>query len=127
MFALSVAYDVLDNLNVELTWDRTFWSEYENLDFNFSPAIPGNPFEPAQARDWDDTDAFRIGLTYGVTKSLDLMAGFGYDKNPAPTERSVSNCPIPMPGCIRSVRSIRSTIRWISVSPCFMTIKRPAR
>jgi long-chain fatty acid transport protein len=85
VFALSVAYDVLANLNVELTWDRTFWSEYENLDFNFTPAIPGNPFEPAQVRDWDDTDAFRIGLTYGATKSLDLMVGFGYDKNPEPT------------------------------------------
>ncbi len=86
VFALSVAYDVLPNLNVELTWDRTFWSEYENLDFDFTPRIPGNPFEPPQARNWDDTDAFRIGLTYGVTKSLDLMAGFGYDNNPAPTE-----------------------------------------
>jgi long-chain fatty acid transport protein len=86
VFALSVAYDVLANLNVELTWDRTFWSEYENLDFNFTPVIPGNPFEPPQARNWDDTDAFRIGLTYGATKSLDLMVGFGYDKNPEPTE-----------------------------------------
>ena len=64
VFALSVAYDVLDNLNVELTWDRTFWSEYEELDFNFSPVIPGNPFEAPQERDWDDTNAFRIGLTY---------------------------------------------------------------
>ncbi|EKD37774.1 MAG: hypothetical protein ACD_75C00998G0001, partial [uncultured bacterium] len=73
VFALSAAYDVLDNLNVELTWDVTFWSEYETLDFNFSPAIPGNPFEPAQNRDWDDTNAFRIGVTYGVTKALDLM------------------------------------------------------
>ena len=86
VFALSVAYDVLDNLNVELTWDRTFWSEYENLDFNFSPAIPGNPFEPPQKRDWEDTDAFRIGVTYGVTKAIDLMVGFGYDNNPAPSE-----------------------------------------
>ena len=84
VFALSVAYDVLPNLNVELTWDRTFWSDYEDLDFNFSPAIPGNPFEPAIVKNWDDSDAFRIGLTYGVTKSLDLMAGFGYDKNPVP-------------------------------------------
>jgi long-chain fatty acid transport protein len=84
VFALSVAYDVLPNLNVELTWDRTFWSDYEDLDFNFSPAIPGNPYEPPVAKNWDDTDAFRIGLTYGVTKSLDLMAGFGYDKNPVP-------------------------------------------
>lgn len=86
VFALSVAYDVLDNLNVELTWDRTFWSEYENLDFDFTPAVPGNPFEPAQAREWDDTDAFRIGVTYAVSDVFTLMGGFGYDNNPAPTE-----------------------------------------
>lgn len=83
VFALSVAYDVLDNLNVELTWDRTFWSKYESLDFNFSPAIPGNPYEAPVAKDWDDADAFRIGVTYGATKELDLMVGFGYDTTPA--------------------------------------------
>ena len=86
VFALSVAYDVLPNLNVELTWDRTFWSKYEYLDFNFSPAIPGNPYEPPVPKHWDDSDAFRIGVTYGITKSLDLMAGFGYDKNPIPDD-----------------------------------------
>ncbi len=86
VLALSVAYDVVDNLNVELTWDRTFWSEYEFLDFNFSPAIPGNPFEVPQAREWDDTDAFRIGVTYAVSDTFTLMGGFGYDSNPAPDE-----------------------------------------
>jgi long-chain fatty acid transport protein len=86
VIALSVAYDVMDNLNVELTWDRTFWSEYETLDFDYSPQIPGNPFEVPVARDWDDTDAFRIGLTYGLNDAIDLMAGFGYDNNPIPTE-----------------------------------------
>ncbi|MCP3892977.1 MAG: aromatic hydrocarbon degradation protein [Desulfobulbaceae bacterium] len=84
--ALSVAYDVRDNLNVEVTWDRTFWSEYDILDFNYSPTIPGNPFEAPVARDWDDTDAFRIGVTYGVTDAIEVMAGFGYDNNPIPTE-----------------------------------------
>jgi long-chain fatty acid transport protein len=86
VFALSVAYDVLDNLNVELTWDRTFWSEYEDLDFNFSPVIPGNPFEAVMVRDWDDTDAYRIGLTWAVNETWTLMGGFAYDENPAPEE-----------------------------------------
>jgi long-chain fatty acid transport protein len=86
VFALSVAYDVLDNLNVELTWDRTFWSEYEDLDFNFSPVIPGNPFEATLVRDWDDTDAYRIGLTWAVNETWTLMGGFAYDENPAPEE-----------------------------------------
>ncbi len=86
VLAFSVAYDVLDNLNVELTWDRTFWSEYENLDFNYSPAIPGNPFEAPVDKYWDDTNAFRIGLTYALTDYLTLMGGFAYDENPVPTE-----------------------------------------
>lgn len=86
VFTLSVAYDIVDNLNVEFTWDRTFWSEYETLDFDFTPAIPGNPFEAPQARDWDDTDAFRIGVTYKMSDVFTLMGGFGYDNNPAPTE-----------------------------------------
>ncbi|BCL62306.1 hypothetical protein DGMP_29990 [Desulfomarina profundi] len=86
VFALSVAYDVLDNLNVELTWDRTFWSEYEVLDFDFTPTIPGNPFETPVPKNWDDTDTFRIGLTYGINDTVTLMGGFGYDNNPVPAE-----------------------------------------
>lgn len=86
VFTLAFAYDIRDNLNVEVGWDRTFWSEYESLDFNFSPNIPGNPFEAPQARDWDDTDAFRISVAWGVTDMVTLMAGFAYDQNPEPDE-----------------------------------------
>jgi long-chain fatty acid transport protein len=86
VFALSVAYDVLDNFNVELTWDRTFWSTYETLDFNFSPTDPGNLFEAPIPKDWDDTNAFRIGLTWDVNDTWTLMGGFAYDENPIPAE-----------------------------------------
>lgn len=86
VLAASLAYDILDNLTVELTWDRTYWSKYESLDFNFSPVDPFNPFDVPQTRNWTDTDAYRISVTYGVTDALTLMAGFGYDENPAPTE-----------------------------------------
>lgn len=86
VLAISGAYDILDNLTVEIEWDRTFWSEYEAIDFDFSPAIPGNPFEPAQTRNWDDTNAFRISATWGLNDMVTLMGGFGYDQTPAPTE-----------------------------------------
>ncbi|MBB1077980.1 outer membrane protein transport protein [Rhodoferax sp. 4810] len=86
VLAFSVAYDVLDNLNVELTWDRTFWSKYKDLNFNFSPVIPGNPFEPPVEKNWDDSNAFRLGLTYTLTDYLTLMGGFAYDQTPVPTE-----------------------------------------
>lgn len=86
VLAFSVAYDFTDSLNVEFTWDRTFWSEYKELDFDFTPVIPGNPYEPAVARDWNDTNAFRIGVTYALDDQIELMAGFGYDENPIPDE-----------------------------------------
>jgi long-chain fatty acid transport protein len=86
VLALSVAFAVSDNLTVEVLWDRTFWSEYDYLDFNFSPAIPGNPFEPAVARNWDDVSAYRVSMTWGVNDEMDLMAGIAYDETPAPTE-----------------------------------------
>ena len=86
VLAFSAAYDVLDNLNVEVTWDITFWSEYDALDINYTPNIPGNPFEAPVERNWDDTNAFRIGVTYGMSDAITLMAGFGYDENPIPTE-----------------------------------------
>lgn len=84
--ALSAAYDVVDNLNVEFTWERTFWSEYETLDFDFTPPVPGNPFEAPQARNWDDVNAYRLGVTWKLNDTFTLLGGFGYDENPAPTE-----------------------------------------
>jgi long-chain fatty acid transport protein len=87
VLAASFAYDVLDNLNLEFTWDRTFWSSYDKLDFDHDPQIPNNPYEPAHVKDWKDTNAFRLGMTYGVTSKVDLMAGIGYDENPVPDDK----------------------------------------
>jgi len=73
---------VTDRVNVELTWDRTFWSEYDTFDFNFHTYIPGNPFEAAVPRNWEDSDAFRLGLTWKASSVLTLMGGFAYDQSP---------------------------------------------
>lgn len=86
VFALSVAYDVLDNLNVELTWDRTFWSTYKVLDFNFTPAAMYPNYEQPIPKDWNDSNCFRVGLTWDVNDTLTLMGGFAYDETPVPSE-----------------------------------------
>ena len=39
VLAVSGAYTFFDKLTVELTWDRTFWSEYKNLDFNYDASL----------------------------------------------------------------------------------------
>ncbi len=83
VFTLAGAY-TWNALTVELAWDRTFWSEYESLDFQFgnpmAEAIFGNPIP----KNWDDTDAFRISASYAFNEAFTGMLGFAIDSNPVP-------------------------------------------
>ena len=83
VFALSTAFEPIDKLTVELTWDRTFWSEYEELDLanSYYPDVPGVQTFP---KEWDDSNCYRIGLSYQYSDVLELMGGFAYDETPIP-------------------------------------------
>jgi long-chain fatty acid transport protein len=87
VLAISGAY-TFERLTVELTYDRTYWSEYETLAFIYDTPLT-NPvlaqaFGTPSPKDWKDTNAFRIGLTYQLTTAVALMGGFAYDENPVP-------------------------------------------
>jgi len=87
VLAIAGSYTFFDQLTVELEYDRTFWSEYENIDFDF-PTSLGNPFltgafDLPKAKDWEDSDAWRISVSYDIN-AFTLMAGFGIDENPIP-------------------------------------------
>lgn len=76
-----------DTFTLEFVYERTFWSEYKNLDFNYSPDVT-NPtlksaFDDAIDKSWKDTDTFRIGATYKIDR-LTLMCGFAIDETPIP-------------------------------------------
>jgi len=81
-----------DRVTLEFVYERTFWSAYKTLDFEY-----GSPIQPAlwgyfdQAKDklWEDTNTFRIGLTYKYNEKLTLMAGYSYDETPVP-EKHIS-------------------------------------
>jgi long-chain fatty acid transport protein len=88
VLAVSGAYTFFDKLTIELTWDRTFWSQYKDLDINFDTKIT-NPilysaFDVAKAKNWEDASAYRLGLTYRMTDTISLMAGLAYDETPVP-------------------------------------------
>jgi long-chain fatty acid transport protein len=85
VLTLAAAFEPVQALTVELSWDRTFWSEYEELDFDFFPAV-GSPFETPKAKDWDDSSAYRIGLSYQLDETWTLMGGVAYDETPVPKE-----------------------------------------
>jgi long-chain fatty acid transport protein len=87
VLSLSAAY-TFEKLTVDLTWDRTYWSEYENISFQYDTSLT-NPvligaFGMATPKNWDDSDAYRLGFSYELNETWTLMAGFGYDESPVP-------------------------------------------
>ncbi len=87
VLSLAVAYS-FDKATLEFAYDRTYWSTYKDIDFNY-PVNLGHPaltaaFDNPVTKNWEDVDAFRLGLTYPWNTNLTLMAGCGVDGNPIP-------------------------------------------
>ncbi len=83
--AVAISYD-FGNTVVEFEYDRTFWSEYKDLDFKFVSEIPldilKGAFDDPKPRNWKDSDAFRFGLTHQLNEQVTLLAGYAIDKTP---------------------------------------------
>jgi len=85
--ALNVSFaKTWDNrLTLELNYERTFWSEYKTLDFEYGGANIGplTPvFDTPIPREWSDTNTFRIGATVKMDNKLTAMFGFAIDETP---------------------------------------------
>jgi long-chain fatty acid transport protein len=79
-----------DKFTLEFNYERTFWSEYEALDFNYD-RILHDPVLIAKydlpiAKNWKDTNTFRIGATIEMDNKITAMMGFAIDETPAPVE-----------------------------------------
>ncbi len=88
VLSVATAY-TFESTTIEIVWDRTFWSDYEDLDFNYSADLTSHPiysaFDTPRAKNFDDSDAFRIGLTQKLMDDkLTLMFGFAIDESPVP-------------------------------------------
>ncbi len=88
ILTVAASYTFFDQLTVELGWDRTFWSDYEYLDFTY-PAPLTNPvlsmaFDSAKPKHWEDSDAWRLSASYDLKNGYILMAGLAYDETPVP-------------------------------------------
>ena len=78
-----------ERFTLELNYERTFWSEYKNLDFEYGGANIGplTPvFDTPIPREWSDTNTFRIGATVKMDNKLTAMFGFAIDETPVPVE-----------------------------------------
>jgi long-chain fatty acid transport protein len=83
---LAVSKTWQDKYTVELNYEKTYWSAYKDLDFEYGSALPNailtSSFDDAKPRNWKDTDTFRIGFTAEVNDKLTLMAGYAKDETP---------------------------------------------
>ncbi len=96
--SLAAAYTFnQDRTTVELVYERTYWSAYKELDFDYDTAINAvDPdgagpipsayaaFDAARPKNWKDSNTYRIGVTHKMDNRWTLMAGYAYDKTPAP-------------------------------------------
>ncbi|MCJ8326957.1 MAG: porin [Campylobacterales bacterium] len=100
--ALNIAIaQTFGDLTAEFVYERTYWSEYKVIDFNYSKELNKNPipigggnfipsiydtFDAPRDKNWKDTNSYKLGLTYKANDSLTLMGSYGIDESPAPTE-----------------------------------------
>lgn len=81
--ALAASLDINEKATVELVYERTFWSDYKQLIMRFD-----DPTVPTIVSDkyWDDTNTFRLGLTYHNSSKLTTLYGIAYDETPVPAK-----------------------------------------
>lgn len=83
---LATAYKFNDT-TLMFAYERTFWSAWKELDFNYpsaTAATQANPlfqaYDRPHPRDWKDTNSYRFGVAHNATNKLRVMAGFMYDE-----------------------------------------------
>lgn len=82
--ALAAAYN-MDKTTVELVFERTYWSAYEALDFQFeNTLVEPTLLGASKPKNWKDVNAYRLGVSHQYSDAIKLMAGFAIDKSPAP-------------------------------------------
>ncbi len=91
---LAAAYTFNNTTTVELVYERTYWSAYKELDFDYDITLsmaPAGPipsafaaFDASRTKNWSDSDTYRIGVTHKYNNIWTFMAGYAYDKTPVP-------------------------------------------
>ncbi len=83
-FNAAIAYTFPTKTTVEFVYEKSYWSAYRNLDFNYAnTTIENLAFGQSRAKDWRDTNAYRLGITQELD-SLTLMGGLVFDDAAAP-------------------------------------------
>ncbi|RMA97278.1 OmpP1/FadL family transporter [Hydrogenothermus marinus] len=122
---LGTSYKI-KNTTLEFTFERTFWSKYKTLDFNFADpyaeAILGQP----KAKNWKDSNAYRFGITHEFNKKLTVLGGIAYDKTPIPEKTLGFELP-DSDSWIFSVGSIYSPNKRVEIGLAYLYVTKKDR
>ncbi len=76
----------IENTTYEFVYEKTYWSAYNNLDFEYTQSIAPltAPFDDPKDKLWKDTNTYKLGITHQYSDNLKLMFGFAIDETPIP-------------------------------------------
>ena len=85
-FNAAIAYTLPTKTTVEFVYEKTYWSAWKSIDFDYGtgihPALDAG-FGAPVPKNWKDTETYRIGLTQELD-SVTVMAGLVFDESPTP-------------------------------------------
>jgi len=85
---LAISKTWFDKFTLEFNYERTYWSKYKSLDFNYGSDIQAplvEYFDDPIAKNWKDTNTFRLGATVKMDNITYMMA-YSKDETPIPKE-----------------------------------------
>jgi long-chain fatty acid transport protein len=80
-----LAYQVNDNLIVEIGGRWEGWSRYKELKIDLEQPVAGQDTIITE-KNWKDTLAFNTGARYSVNPTMDILLGYLYEDNPVPDD-----------------------------------------
>jgi long-chain fatty acid transport protein len=80
---VALAYTLPSKTTVEFVYERTMWSAYNKLDFDYDDPTAEAIFGRSKDKNWKDTNTYRLGITQELDK-ITLMGGLVYDETPVP-------------------------------------------
>ncbi len=76
---LGVRNQTTDKLAIEFDFTRTGWSSFDQLKVDHDQY--GTNIVTS-TNDWDDANAYRLGVTYDISNATQLRVGYTYDETP---------------------------------------------
>lgn len=84
-FDIAMAYTFSTQTVVEFVYERTMWSSYKELNFEYSDPTAEAIFGSAKDKSWSDANSYRLGITQKL-EDFTVMGGVVIDKSPIPEE-----------------------------------------